>query len=129
MGGKATIDLSTGPMDVFGHWTGTDESVVVLLTGLKAEQSAWQGLCDALAANGCEVLVPMLPGTAEKELEMDMNALIAFFDWLGLANPVVYGYDWGAIRAFKFKMLHPKRVKYVVAENRKANMNETQAKE
>jgi len=66
---------------------------------------------------------------AEKELETDMKALIALFDWLGLSNPVLYGYDWGAIRACKFKMLHPKRVKYVVLENRAANMDPQQCKE
>jgi len=127
--GQGSVELSTGPMEVHGHWTGSGDKIVVLLPGLKVNPSNLKDLRAALAAKGCEVLVPKLPGTAEKELDADMKALIALFDWLGLAQPVLYGADWGAIRACKFKLLHPKRVKYLVLENRNAKMDEKTAKE
>jgi len=127
--GQAIVELSNGPMELHGHWTGLSDRVVVLLPGLKLEPSTLKGLSDALATKGCEVLVPNLPGNAEKELDADMSALFALFDWLGLAQPVVYGQDWGAIRACKFKLLHPKRVKFVVLENRKSKMDEKASKE
>eukprot|EP00927_Polykrikos_kofoidii_P012668 TRINITY_DN15488_c0_g1_i1.p1 TRINITY_DN15488_c0_g1~~TRINITY_DN15488_c0_g1_i1.p1 ORF type:complete len:1146 (+),score=209.29 TRINITY_DN15488_c0_g1_i1:69-3506(+) len=127
--GQTTVNLSTGPMELHGHWTGSGDKVVVLLPGLKREPVTLKDLSDALAAKGCEVLVPKLPGNAEKELDADMDALIALFDWLGVAQPVVYGHDWGAIRACKFKLLHPKRVKFVVLENRNGKMDEKESKE
>merc|ERR1712032_465555 len=45
--GKATVDLPLGPMEVFGHWMGTGERIVVMLPSLKAEPSTLQGITDA----------------------------------------------------------------------------------
>jgi len=33
------------------------------------------------------------------------------------AKPCIYGRDWGAVRAMKFRILHPKRVGGMVLEN------------
>ena len=41
----------------------------------------------------------------EKEVEKDVAALLALFDYLGLASPVLYGRDWGVMRASKFKIM------------------------
>ncbi|KAK3246993.1 hypothetical protein CYMTET_43498 [Cymbomonas tetramitiformis] len=125
--GKGVVQLPTGPLEVCGHWDGASGSldrVVILLTGLNAVPASLMGLSGTLAAKGCQVLVPKLPGTTEKDLESDVQALISLIDWLGLARPVLYGRDWGAIRACKFKLSHPKRAAHLVLEEHASKLGE-----
>eukprot|EP00746_Dinoflagellata_sp_MGD_P019261 gnl/MRDRNA2_/MRDRNA2_14474_c0_seq1.p1 gnl/MRDRNA2_/MRDRNA2_14474_c0~~gnl/MRDRNA2_/MRDRNA2_14474_c0_seq1.p1 ORF type:complete len:278 (+),score=57.34 gnl/MRDRNA2_/MRDRNA2_14474_c0_seq1:34-834(+) len=130
IGGKRSVPLPEGPLDVWGHWqaAGTNERAVILLGDMKEEPSCLSGLVDALARRNCQVLAPKFPGTTEKEIEADVTALIALLDWLGLAQPVIYGRDWGAIRACKFKLRHPKRAVQLVLEDFSSKINEMEYK-
>jgi len=118
-GGNGTVPLPTGPLVVSGSWDESGEAAertVILLADLNAEPHSLQGLIDALASKRCRVLAPRLPGTTQKQIEEDVGVLVALLDWLGVAKPVIYGRDWGAIRACRFKICHPKRVKHLVLE-------------
>jgi len=131
-GGHGVVELSSGPLEVWGRWEVEDvvvERAVVVLVDLKAEPATAQDLIDALAARNCNVIAPKLPGSTEKELEADVRVLLALFDWLGLAQPVVYGRDWGAIRACRFKISNPKRVSQLVLEEFNSKLNEKEFKE
>eukprot|EP00931_Biecheleriopsis_adriatica_P076619 TRINITY_DN5030_c0_g1_i1.p1 TRINITY_DN5030_c0_g1~~TRINITY_DN5030_c0_g1_i1.p1 ORF type:complete len:941 (-),score=164.95 TRINITY_DN5030_c0_g1_i1:37-2655(-) len=127
--GKGVVPLTSGSLEVWGNWQGPGEKTALLLGPLESKPGDFKDLIDALVAKGCQVLVPQLPGTAEKHLEDDVAVLIELCDWLGLANPVVYGRDWGAIRAIKYKMSHPKRADTLVLENFRNKVDETTYKE
>jgi hypothetical protein len=128
--GKGTVPLPAGPMEVIGSWgEGAGERAVILLPGLNTKLESLRQLVNALAAQGCSVLAPKLSGKAEKDLEADVEALAGLLDWLGLAQPVVYGRDWGAIRACRLKIAHPKRVKHLVLEDFHQKVDEKQYKE
>jgi len=126
-GGKGIVPLPSGPLEVWGSWPESDR-VVILLGDLNAEPTCLQGIIDALASKGCRVLAPKLPGTAQKDLESDIEVLSALLDWLGLAKPVIYGRDWGAIRAIRFKICHPKRVERLVCEEFVSKLDEKEYK-
>lgn len=129
-----TIELPTGPLEVYGSWDSSQscDKPVVLLGGKLGPQgiggeNKWppeemRELCDALAAEGCQVVIPSLPGTSNKDLEGDAQVLLALLDWLGVAQPVVYGRDYGAIRAMKFKISSPKRCAMLVMEDREGKI-------
>ena len=53
--GKGTVELPTGPLEIWGHWDiagGSPDRVVVLLGGLNSKPASLQGLIDALAEKG-----------------------------------------------------------------------------
>eukprot|EP00438_Fugacium_kawagutii_P030620 Skav206076 [mRNA] locus=scaffold1771:207792:210526:+ [translate_table: standard] len=127
-GGKGSVPLSRGALEVWGTWTSAAENTVLLLGGLGSELEELQGLISALKGLNCQVLAPKLPGTAEKQLDSDVAILLELCDWLGLAKPLLYGRDWGAIRAVKYKMAHPKRAGNLVLENLVNKMDEKQYK-
>lgn len=87
------------------------------MAGLGSDPSSAQGLIDAILGKGCQVFAPKLPGEREKDLDADVDVLIEFLDWIGLAQPVIYGRDWGAVRAIKLKILNTKRASTLVLEN------------
>ena len=70
----------------------------------------------------------MFASTSQKELDADVQVLIGLLDWLGIAQPVIYGRDWGAIRACKFKIRHPKRAAVLVLEECSGKIDEKEYK-
>ena len=127
-GGKGSVELTSGSIEIWGTWQSAAEETVILLGGLGSELEQLEGLITALRDIGRQVLAPKLPGTAEKHLDADVSILLELLDWLGLAKPAFYGRDWGAVRAVRFKMAHPKRSGNLVLENRLNKMNEAQYK-
>eukprot|EP00929_Paragymnodinium_shiwhaense_P040585 TRINITY_DN21171_c0_g1_i2.p1 TRINITY_DN21171_c0_g1~~TRINITY_DN21171_c0_g1_i2.p1 ORF type:complete len:299 (+),score=57.65 TRINITY_DN21171_c0_g1_i2:125-1021(+) len=130
--GTAAIELPTGPLTVRGTWdTGVGaaaEKIVLVLGDCKVGPESLQGLLQAVAEAGCQVLAPELTGSSDKELDGEVDMLLALLDWLGVAQAVVYGRDWGAIKAIKFKIRQPKRVRTLVLENRRDKLNESEYK-
>ncbi|CAE7216005.1 KIF18A [Symbiodinium necroappetens] len=127
-GGKGSVELTSGSIEIWGTWQSAAEETVILLGGLGSELEQLEGLITALRDIGRQVLAPKLPGTAEKHLDADVSILLELLDWLGLAKPAFYGRDWGAVRAVRFKMAHPKRSGNLVLENRLNKMSEAQYK-
>ena len=94
---------------------------VVLLHGFPYDPRAYDEVVDPLADRGADVIVPYLRGYGptrfvdagtlrsgqQAALAHDLRALI---DALGLAPPVVAGYDWGGRAACLVAMLWPERV-------------------
>jgi len=117
--GKATLPLLRGELEVWGSWDESEEAAsrtVLLLGELNTDPQELQELIAALAAKGCRVVAPKLPGTRQAHLDEDIVVLLAIVDWLGWGKPMIYGRDWGAIRALKFRIAHPKRTRPPVLE-------------
>lgn len=57
-----------------------------------------------------------LPGSRQNELDKDIEVLLALVNWLGWGKPAIYGRDWGAMRALKFRIAHPTRARPPVLE-------------
>ena len=127
-GGKGSVGLTSGDVEVWGTWKSAAEETVILLGGLGNGLEELQDLITALTDINCQVLAPRLPGSAEKHLDSDVAVLLELCDWLGLAKPLLYGQDWGAVRAVRYKIANPKRASNLVLENRLNKMDEAQYK-
>ena len=57
-----------------------------------------------------------------------MPQLLALLDWLGLAKPLVYGRDCGAVVALAFKIAYPGRCGTLVLENLRERYDEAEFK-
>merc|ERR1712139_10627 len=97
---------------------------VILLAGLTEDPANLGELIGALVSRGCQVMGPKLPGTQERDVENDAAVLLELLDWLGWARPVIYGKDWGAMRACKFKICSKGRTSTLVLENRSNKQDE-----
>ena len=134
IGARETIDLpKTGPIEVIGRWSpGPVEKPVILLgaavnaqVGTKGDLQELAELVAEVAAAGHPVIAPLLQSTgSSKELDGNVAVLAELMDWLGVVNAVIYGRDWGAIIACKYKIAHPKRVKHIVMEDRGQKVDE-----
>jgi hypothetical protein len=122
--GKGVVPLSVGEIEVHGNVDGSPDNQVILLGDLTADPAALGELIGALASRGCQVLAPKLPGTTERGVADDAAVLLELLDWLGWARPVIYGRDWGAMRAVKFKICSSGRASTLVLENRKNKQDE-----
>lgn len=122
--GKGVVPLSVGEIEVYGNVDGSPDNQVILLADLTADPAALGELIGALASRGCQVLAPKLPGTTERGVADDAAVLLELLDWLGWARPVIYGRDWGAMRAVKFKICSSGRASTLVLENRKNKQDE-----
>merc|ERR1712176_134239 len=115
-------------LEVWGKFDDPTAETVVLLGDLGLEVTTLKSLIDSIIAKGCQVLAPKLPGMKESEIESDASVLLELFDWVGLAQPLIYGRDWGAMRAIKFKALHPKRAGKLVLHNVRNHIDEVEYK-
>lgn len=122
--GKGVVPLSGGEIEVRGNVDGSLDQQVILLADLKDDLGVLSDLIAALASKGVQVLAVKPPGTAEKEVQADAAVLLELLDWLGWSKPVIYGKDWGAMRAAKFKICSPARTSTLVLENRGNKVDE-----
>merc|ERR1712048_655424 len=126
--GIANAELPCGNLEVWGKFDDPTAETVILLGDLGLGMTTLKNLIDSIVAKGCQVLAPRLPGTKESEIESDASVLLELFDWVGLAQPLIYGRDWGAMRAIKFKILHPKRAGKLVLHNVRNHIDEVEYK-
>jgi len=122
--GKGAVPLSVGEIEVHGNVEGSPDNQVILLADLTGNPADLGELIGALASRGCQVLAPKLPGTAQKNVADDAAVLLELLDWLGWARPVIYGRDWGAMRALKFKICSSGRTSTLILENRQNKQDE-----
>jgi len=122
--GAAEVALPTGTISVRGSWDDTSLPAVILLPdsehtmGWGSEDPAqFDGLI-ALLKGRARVLCPKLGwGKDEKQPEKYVPQMLELCDWLGLAKPIVYGRDCGAMVALAFKIAYPGRCGMVLMEN------------
>merc|ERR1711871_159505 len=60
-GGKGSVPLPSGPLEVWGSWVKScdaEDRVVILLDDLNVEPTRLQGIIHALGSSGCRVLAP-----------------------------------------------------------------------
>ena len=122
--GAAEVPLPTGAISVRGSWGDATLPALILLPdadhtmGWGSEDPAqFDGLV-ALLKDRARVLCPKFGwGKDEKQPEKYVPSLLALCDWLGLAKPVIYGRDCGAMVALAYKIAYPGRCGVVLMEN------------
>ena len=137
VGGAGVIELpgNVGTIEVRGSWGDPSLPAIILLAdsdhsmGWGSEDPSQFDELTALLAERARVLCPKLGwGTKDKEPNTYVPKLLALCDWLGLAKPVVYGRDCGALVAIAFKMMHPGRCGPLVLENARDRYDEVEFK-
>jgi len=133
--GAAEVPLPAGTISVRGSWDDASLPAVILLSdsehtmGWGSEDPAqFDGLV-ALLKGSARVICPKIGwGKDEKQPEKYVPQLLALCDWLGLAKPVVYGRDCGAMVALAFKIAYPGRCGMVLMENMREAYDEVEFK-
>lgn len=96
---------------------------VVLFHGFPDTAATWDGIADALVADGHRVIVPHLrgyhpdtvnPARGYQALELAEDVL-AVLDVCGVEQATLVGHDWGATLVYGAAGLAPERVRGVVA--------------
>jgi pimeloyl-ACP methyl ester carboxylesterase len=99
---------------------------VVLLHGWGLAQHTYRGVIERIAAQGCKVLAPAMPGFGGTgELPDELFSLGGYAQWLselleviGIDEPaVVVGHSFGGGVAIRFAHDHPTRVRSIVLVN------------
>jgi pimeloyl-ACP methyl ester carboxylesterase len=126
MSGAAVSSVRAGVLDVAVERSGTRGGwPVVLLHGFPYDARSYDQVAATLAEAGADVVVPYLRGYGgtrfsdaatmrsgqQAALAHDLLELI---DALGLAGPIVAGYDWGGRAACLVSALWPDRVRALV---------------
>jgi pimeloyl-ACP methyl ester carboxylesterase len=119
--------IHTRVLEIAYHDDGpTDGPPVILLHGWPSDPHDWDGVAQALASEGCRVLVPWLRGfgptrflNADTPRSGQQAALGAdlrdFMDALGIEQALLGGYDWGGRAACVSAALWPERVRGLVS--------------
>jgi len=125
----AAMTVRAGVLDVEVRRGGdVDGPAVVLLHGFPYDAHSFDRVAELLAGAGCDIVVPSLRGYAgtrfvdETTMRSGQQAAVAhdlleLIDALGLATPVVAGYDWGGRAACIVAALWPERVSGLVSGN------------
>lgn len=103
-----------------------DGQTIILMHGWPDDVRAYDAIAPALAAQGHRVLVPYLrgygptrfldPSTPRSGQQAALGSdLKDFIDALGVASPVLAGYDWGGRAAVIVSALWPQKVKGLVS--------------
>ena len=95
---------------------------VVLLHGFPDTAATWDGIANALVADGHRVVVPHLRGYTAASIRPDRpydartlaEDVIGLLDDLGLDSATLVGHDWGASMAYGTASLSPDRVDRLV---------------
>jgi pimeloyl-ACP methyl ester carboxylesterase len=119
--------VHTRVLEIAYHEYGpADGPPVILLHGWPSDPHDWDGVAQALASDGCRVLVPWLRGFGptrfldaatprsgqQAALGLDVRDLM---DALGIRQALLGGYDWGGRGACVAAALWPERVRGLVS--------------
>jgi pimeloyl-ACP methyl ester carboxylesterase len=119
--------IHTRVLEIAYHEYGpADGPPVILLHGWPSDPHDWDGVAQALASDGCRVLVPWLRGFGptrfldaatprsgqQAALGLDVRDLM---DALGIRQALLGGYDWGGRGACVAAALWPERVRGLVS--------------
>ena len=119
--------VQTPILDIgYEEWGGGRDFPIILLHGFPYDIRAWDGVAPPLADAGYRVLVPYLRGYGHTRFR-DRSAprmaqqaaigqdVIDFANALGLDEFALAGFDWGLRAACITSILHPERVRALVA--------------
>jgi len=115
--GKGEVSLKGGPLSVRGSWQG-DGPVVICIHDFGSDGSQFDGVI-ALLAGETRVLALTLNMTTEREDGHDAlhSTILELLDWLGVAKPILFGRDFGAVICASFKVKHPTRAGLLILQN------------
>eukprot|EP00929_Paragymnodinium_shiwhaense_P107061 TRINITY_DN73050_c0_g1_i1.p1 TRINITY_DN73050_c0_g1~~TRINITY_DN73050_c0_g1_i1.p1 ORF type:complete len:1438 (+),score=287.61 TRINITY_DN73050_c0_g1_i1:156-4469(+) len=120
--GTGECQLPTGGViPVRGCWEG-DSPVIVCLHDTGKDGSQFDDLI-AECKGKARILAPTFTISSEKDPTPYTAQVLAFFDWVGIAKPVLVGRDYGAILCVSFKCAHPSRAGPLVLENQRQKMD------
>lgn len=97
---------------------------IVLCHGWPGHAFSWRYQMHALAAAGYHVIVPNQRGYGNSSCPVEVNAydlahltddLAALIEHFGYDDAIVAGHDWGANVAWGLALLHPMRVRKIIA--------------
>jgi hypothetical protein len=135
---ECTITLKNGEVvTVRGHWNEDDDEDVIICIPDSGNSVACDGKItqfDSIhqgkggISSVERVLTIGLGIDVDKNPSKFVSTVIEILDFLGLAQVTLYGRDAGAMIAIAVKLLHPKRVRKLVLENKRDNYDEKRYK-
>ena len=118
------ISVNDVELEVFEAGHDNIGNPIMLCHGWPGHAFSWRYQIPALAASGYHVIVPNQRGYGNSSRPTDVIAydldhltgdLAALLDHYGYDDAIFVGHDWGANVAWGMALLHPKRVRKVVA--------------
>ncbi|NDI87651.1 alpha/beta fold hydrolase [Undibacterium crateris] len=118
------ISVNDVELEVFEARKENAGNPIVLCHGWPGHAYSWRHQMPALAAAGYHVIVPNQRGYGNSAQPTDVSAydlahltgdLVALLDHFGYNDAIVVGHDWGANVVWGMALLHPKRVRKVIA--------------
>ena len=118
--------VPVGRVELEVHEAGRENGgpAVVLCHGFPELAYSWRHQLPALVAAGYHVIVPTQRGYGRSSRPTDVEAydvtrltgdLVGLLDHLGIEDATFVGHDWGAMLVWWLALLHPQRVRSVVA--------------
>ncbi len=118
------ISVNGIELEVFEAGQHNKGNPIVLCHGWPEHAFSWRHQVPALVAAGYHVIVPNQRGYGHSSQPTDVNDydiehltgdLVALLDHFGYANAVFVGHDWGANIVWSMALLHPNRMKGLIA--------------
>ncbi len=118
------ISVNGIELEVFEAGQHNKGNPIVLCHGWPEHAFSWRHQVPALVAAGYHVIVPNQRGYGHSSQPTDVNEydiehltgdLVALLDHFGYANAVFVGHDWGANIVWSMALLHPNRMKGLIA--------------
>lgn len=118
------IPVNRVELEVFEAGRENAGNPIVLCHGWPELAWSWRHQMPALAAAGYHMLAPNQRGYGNSSRPVDVTAydithltgdLAALLDHFGYADATFVGHDWGAMVVWGLALLHPNRVKQVIA--------------
>jgi pimeloyl-ACP methyl ester carboxylesterase len=118
------ISVNGIELEVFEAGQHNKGNPIVLCHGWPEHAFSWRHQVPALVAAGYHVIVPNQRGYGHSTQPSDVNDydiehltgdLVALLDHFGYADAVFVGHDWGANIVWSMALLHPNRMKGLIA--------------
>ncbi|MDX1342703.1 MAG: alpha/beta hydrolase [Reinekea sp.] len=118
------ISVNGIELEVFEAGQHNKGNPIVLCHGWPEHAFSWRHQVPALVAAGYHVIVPNQRGYGHSSQPTDVNDydiehltgdLVALLDHFGYADAVFVGHDWGANIVWSMALLHPNRMKGLIA--------------
>ena len=118
------ISINGVKLEIFEAGRENSGNPIVLCHGWPEHAFSWRYQIPALVAAGYHVIVPNQRGYGNSSNPEEVSAfdiehlagdLVALLDHYGYEDAVFVGHDWGAMVTWWLSMLHPTRVKGIIA--------------
>mmetsp|Transcript_61464 Transcript_61464/g.138688 ORF Transcript_61464/g.138688 Transcript_61464/m.138688 type:complete len:418 (+) Transcript_61464:3-1256(+) len=124
LSGEGSVPLPGGALPVRGTWGSGSGKAIICVHDFEGSGADFAGIVPFL---GDSVLAPDFNMPTEKDIDVVVAQLLALIDYLGVAKPVFYGRDFGAICVARFKMTYPARVGALVLQDAHDNVKDAAA--